>query len=43
MPKELKGQYQKFTQADNTKLLKVVGDYKWESINEYLVKISNYL
>jgi len=43
MPQELEGQYQKFTQADNTKLLKVVGEHKWESINEYLFKIANYL
>tara|TARA_B100000519_G_scaffold172463_1_gene159286 strand:- start:1399 stop:2241 length:843 start_codon:yes stop_codon:yes gene_type:complete len=36
MPKELKGQYQKFTKADNSKLLEVVGDYKWQTVEQYV-------
>ncbi len=36
MPKELKGQYQKFTKADNSKLLEIIGEYSWKSVNEYV-------
>ncbi len=36
MPKELKGQYQKFTKANNSKLIEAIGDYKWETIEEYV-------
>jgi len=36
MPKELKGQYQKFTKADNSKLLEAVGDYKWQTVEQYV-------
>ena len=36
MPKELKGQYQKFTKADNSKILEVIGDYKWQTVKEYV-------
>ena len=36
MPKELKGQYQKFTKADNFKLLEAIGDYNWQTVEEYV-------
>ena len=36
MPKELKGQYQKFTKADNSKLLEVIGDYDWQTVEQYI-------
>jgi len=36
MPKELKGQYQKFTKADNSKILDIVGEYEWKSVKEYV-------
>ena len=36
MPKELKGQYQKFTKADNSKLLEVIGDYNWQTVQQYV-------
>ena len=36
MPKELKGQYQKFTKADNSKLLEVIGDYNWKTVQQYV-------
>ena len=36
MPEELKGQYQKFTKADNSKILDVVGEYEWKSVKEYV-------
>jgi len=36
MPKELKGQYQKFTKADNCKLLEVIGDYDWQTVEQYV-------
>ena len=36
MPKELKGQYQKFTKADNSKLLEIIGEYKWKSVKQYV-------
>jgi ADP-L-glycero-D-manno-heptose 6-epimerase len=36
MPKELTGQYQKFTKADNSKLIEIVGEYEWESVNQYV-------
>ena len=36
MPKELKGQYQKFTKADISKLNEIIGDYEWKSVSEYV-------
>ena len=36
MPQELKGQYQKFTKADNSKLLEIVGDYEWQTVEQYV-------
>ena len=36
MPKKLVGQYQKFTKADNSKLLDIVGDYEWKGVKEYV-------
>ena len=36
MPKKLIGQYQKFTKADNSKLIEIVGKYEWESVNQYV-------
>lgn len=36
MPKELKGQYQKFTKADNSKLMDVCGDYEWQTVQQYI-------
>jgi ADP-L-glycero-D-manno-heptose 6-epimerase len=36
MPKELKGQYQKFTEADNSKILDIVGEYQWKSVEQYV-------
>ena len=36
MPKELKGQYQKFTKADNSKLQEVIGDYDWQTVEQYV-------
>lgn len=36
MPKELKGQYQKLTKADNSKLIEVIGDYKWQTVEQYV-------
>ena len=41
MPQKLVGQYQKFTQANNRKLLNAVGSYEWESVNGYVAKIKN--
>ena len=44
MPQELKGQYQKFTKADNSKLLEIIGDYDWQSVEDYVDKnIDAYL
>ena len=36
MPKELKGQYQKFTKSDNSKILEIIGEYDWKSVNQYV-------
>ena len=36
MPKELKAQYQKFTKADNSKILDIVGEFEWKSVKEYV-------
>ena len=36
MPQNLKGQYQKFTKADNSKLLEVVGEYEWKTVEKYV-------
>ena len=36
MPKALKGQYQKFTKADNSKLIEIVGEYEWGSVEQYI-------
>jgi len=36
MPKDLIGQYQRLTKANNSKLLKVIGDYKWKSVKDYV-------
>ena len=36
MPQELKGQYQKFTKADNSKLLEIIGDYEWQTVEQYV-------
>ena len=36
MPKQLKGQYQKFTKADNSKLMDVCGDYEWQTVQQYI-------
>jgi len=36
MPKQLKGQYQKFTKADNSKLSEIIGEYSWKSVNQYI-------
>ena len=36
MPKELKGQYQKFTKADNSKILEIIGEYDWKSVKQYV-------
>ena len=36
IPQELKGQYQKFTKADNSKLLEVIGDYEWQTVEQYV-------
>jgi len=36
MPIELKGQYQKFTKADNSKLQEVIGDYDWQTVEQYV-------
>ena len=36
MPKELKGQYQKFTKSDNSKILEIIGEYDWKSVKEYV-------
>ena len=43
MPKELVGQYQKYTKADNSKLLGVIGDYKWKSVKQYIEENINAL
>ena len=43
MPKELVGQYQKYTKADNSKLLEVIGDYKWKSVKQYIEENINAL
>ena len=34
MPAKLKGQYQKFTQADITKLTSVIGEIEWKQVLE---------
>tara|TARA_R110002020_G_scaffold328434_1_gene544402 strand:+ start:1314 stop:2162 length:849 start_codon:yes stop_codon:yes gene_type:complete len=36
MPKELIGQYQKLTKADNSKLMEIIGEYEWKSVNQYV-------
>lgn len=36
MPQKLKGQYQKFTKADNSKLLEIIGDYEWQTVEQYV-------
>tara|TARA_B100000945_G_scaffold103392_1_gene81702 strand:+ start:2405 stop:3247 length:843 start_codon:yes stop_codon:yes gene_type:complete len=36
MPKKLKGQYQKFTKADNSKILEIIGEYDWKSVKQYV-------
>lgn len=36
MPKELKGQYQKLTKADNSKIMDICGDYDWQTVEEYV-------
>ena len=36
MPKNLVRQYQKFTKADNSKLLEVVGEYEWKTVEKYV-------
>ena len=36
MPKELKRQYQKFTKADNSKILEIAGEYEWKSVKDYV-------
>jgi ADP-L-glycero-D-manno-heptose 6-epimerase len=43
MPKQLVGQYQRFTKANNSKLLKVIGDYKWKSVKDYVEENLNAL
>lgn len=37
-PDALKEQYQKFTKSDNTKLLKLIGDYEFVSPSDYVYK-----
>lgn len=39
MPKELINQYQKFTKADNKKLLSVIGAYEWKTVKEYIEQL----
>jgi len=34
MPTKLKGKYQKFTQADITKLISVIGEMDWKQVLE---------
>tara|TARA_B100000519_G_C14258368_1_gene446251 strand:+ start:1427 stop:2287 length:861 start_codon:yes stop_codon:yes gene_type:complete len=41
MPEKLKGQYQDFTKANNSKLLEVMGDYQWQTVEEYVKKNVN--
>ncbi len=36
MPKELKGQYQKLTEADNSKITEIIGEYSWKSVEDYV-------
>ena len=36
MPKQLVGQYQKFTKADISKLSEIIGDYNWKSVRDYV-------
>ena len=38
MPKELKNQYQEFTQSDNNCLLKEIGEYKFKTVFEWIDK-----
>lgn len=41
MPDHLKCQYQKWTCSDNTKLLSVIGDYKFATVEESIAKLVN--
>ena len=36
IPKNLVKQYQKFTKADTSKLLEVVGEYEWKTVEKYV-------
>ena len=36
MPKELVGQYQKVTKANNEKLINVIGEMEWGSVTKYI-------
>lgn len=36
MPKELVGQYQKLTKADNSKLTEEIGEIEWNSVSDYI-------
>ena len=36
IPKNLVRQYQKLTKADNSKLLEVVGEYEWKTVEKYV-------
>jgi len=36
MPDALKGQYQAYTQSNNDKLLSVIGDYKFKTVQEWI-------
>ena len=36
MPKELVGQYQKITKANNKKLIEAIGEIEWGSVTKYI-------
>jgi len=36
MPENLKGQYQAYTKSDNTKLLSILGNYKFKTVQEWI-------
>ncbi len=38
MPKQLVGQYQKNTKADNEKLINIIGEMQWESVTKYIAE-----
>ena len=43
MPEILKGQYQKFSKANNEKILSIISPFNWKTVNLYIEDNINYL